>query len=55
MVGSTASVRAGAREIKQFKDADRRERSSVLEIEDAEMRRYRASSVRAVVAESAIY
>jgi hypothetical protein len=54
MAGSMTRVRAGAREIKQFKDADRRERSSVLEIEDAEMRRYRAPSARALVIESAI-
>jgi hypothetical protein len=54
MVGSAARVRAGARQIKQFKDAGRRECSSIREPEDAEMRRYGASSARAWVVESTI-
>jgi hypothetical protein len=54
MVGFAVRVRVGARQIKQFKDAGRRECSSIREPEDAEMRRYGASSTRARVAESAI-
>jgi hypothetical protein len=47
-------VCAGARQIKQFKDAGRRECSSIREPEDAEMRRYGASSVVARVVERTI-
>jgi hypothetical protein len=47
-------VRPGARQIKQIKDAGRSEPKRVREPEDADMRRYGASSGRAVVVESAI-
>jgi hypothetical protein len=54
MVDSAARVRAGGREIKQFKDAGRSECWAIREPEDAEMRRYRGSSARAGVVEAAI-
>ena len=54
MVGSVARVRVGAREIKQVKDAGRSEPKRVREPEDAEMRRYRASSARAAVVEQTV-
>jgi hypothetical protein len=54
MSGSASDVRAGAREIKQVKDAGRSEPKRVREPEDAEMRRYRASSARAAGVEAGI-
>jgi hypothetical protein len=54
MLDSAARVRAGARQIKQFKDAGRSECWAIREPEDAEMRRYGASSARAGVVESTI-
>ena len=47
MVGSAARVRAGARQIKQIKDAGRSECWAIREPEDADMRRSGASSARA--------
>jgi hypothetical protein len=54
MVGSAARVRAGARQIKQVKDAGRSECFAIREPEDAEMRRDGASSACAGVVESTI-
>jgi hypothetical protein len=54
MVDSAAGVRAGARQIKQVKDAGPKACASKSRVEDAEMRRYGASSARAAVVESTI-
>jgi hypothetical protein len=54
MVTSAASVRAGVHEIKQIKDADPKACGRKSRVEDADMRRYRAPSARAVVAEGTI-
>src|SRR5437667_2340297 len=55
MVDSAARVCTGARQIKQIKDAGRRECWAIREPEDADMRRSGVSSVRAGVVESTIY
>jgi len=55
MVDSAARVRAGARQIKQIKDAGRSECWAIREPEDAEMRRSGASSACAGVVEPTIY
>jgi hypothetical protein len=49
MVPVTASVPAGARETKQIKDAGPKAGGRPSTSEDADMRRYRASSVGAMV------
>jgi hypothetical protein len=49
MVSFTAGVPAGAREIKQIKDAGPKACGRTSRSEDADMRRYRASAVGAVV------
>jgi hypothetical protein len=52
-VGFAIHARAGAREAKQIKDADPKACASTSRVEDADMRRNRASSACAGVVESA--
>jgi hypothetical protein len=54
MLGSAASVRPGARQIKQINDAGPKACASKSRVEDADMHRYGASSGRAVVVGSGI-